>query len=319
MSVIGSILLVVIFVVLVVTVFAGNYLVNFAIGENEQADMVAPPETLEEKYQQQYKENQAKLQEQRKKWLDICKIETVRVTADDQAVLVGNTYIVDENSHKWVLGIHGYSGNRDGMEEPVSRFGLAQYNALIMDLRAHGESGGKFKGMGWLDRKDLCRWVDKIISIDPEAEIIIYGISMGGAAAMMVSGEKLPANVKGIVEDCGYSDVWNMFKYEVKYIFKIPAFPILHMASFISSIRAGYNFREASAIAQVAKCEKPMLFIHGPKDILVNPNMMPLAYDACPAPKAKLMIEGAGHANSYILDTELYYNTVFQFIEQKCS
>ena len=35
---------------------------------------------------------------------------------------------------------------------------------------------------------------------------------MGGATVMMVSGGELPTNVKAIVEDCGYTSVWEMFE-----------------------------------------------------------------------------------------------------------
>ena len=42
--------------------------------------------------------------------------------------------------------------------------------------------------MGWLDRKDVLRWIDYIIQRDPDAEIVIHGISMGAATTMMTAG-----------------------------------------------------------------------------------------------------------------------------------
>lgn len=46
---------------------------------------------------------------------------------------------------------------------------------------AHGNSEGQYIGMGWLDRKDMLKWIDYVISLDKNAQIALYGESMGGA------------------------------------------------------------------------------------------------------------------------------------------
>ena len=102
--------------------------------------------------------------------------------------------------------------------------------------------------MGWLDKEDVKLWIDYVIAMDPDAEIVLHGVSMGGATVMMTSGEELPSNVKAIIDDCGYTSVWDEFTNEARYLFHISQFPILYTASAISKIRAGYSFQEASAI-----------------------------------------------------------------------
>ena len=49
--------------------------------------------------------------------------------------------------------------------------------------------------MGWLDRYDIRDWARQIVSRDPDAKIIIHGISMGAAAAMMAAGEPAGAEM----------------------------------------------------------------------------------------------------------------------------
>lgn len=39
-------------------------------------------------------------------------------------------------------------------------------------------------------------------------------------------------------------------------------------------------------------------------------------YNAATCPKEKLVIQGAGHANSCSVNSELYYQTIFRFIEK---
>ena len=69
--------------------------------------------------------------------------------------------------------------------------------------------------MGWDDRNDIINLIEYIIAEDGKAEIVLFGVSMG-ATVMMVSGEKLPSNVKAVVEDCGYTSAWDQFAYQLK-------------------------------------------------------------------------------------------------------
>ena len=191
----------------------------------------------------------------------------------------------------------------------------AGYQVIAPDLRACGESEGDYVGMGWLDRKDVLQWIDYIIEQDPEAKIVVHGISMGAATTMMTAGESTPDNVKAFVEDCGYTSVWDIFSSELQLRFGLPEFPILYTASGVARLRAGYSFTEASALAQVARCEKPMLFIHGTADDFIPYEMMDTLYNAKPGDnKAELTAEGAGHGEAMYALGDSYWDTVFDFI-----
>ena len=76
---------------------------------------------------------------------------------------------------------------------------------LTPDLRACGDSEGDFVGMVWLDRKDVLNWIDWITERDPDAQIVLYEISMGAATTMMTAGENTPDQVTVFIEDCGYT------------------------------------------------------------------------------------------------------------------
>ncbi len=128
--------------------------------------------------------------------------------------------------------------------------------------------------MGWPDLKDMLQWIGWVLERDSQAQLVLHGISMGGAAVMMTAGESLPSQVKAIVEDCGYTSVWDIFADEMDYLFHLPAFPLLNIANSISSFRAGYSFSEASALKQIARAQVPVLFIHGSEDNFVHTDMV---------------------------------------------
>lgn len=304
---------------LAVLMFAGNYLVDFAIVRKENAKDVAPESTVTAENQEIIDSNIKEIQEQTDQWLQMVRQEEAELVSEDGLKLKGDVFWTDSGSHKWLIAVHGYTGKRQDMQNVAGFYGLQGYNVLTPDMRAHGESQGTYIGMGWLDRQDILKWIQYVIDLDDQAEIVLHGISMGGATVMMASGEKLPQQVKGIVEDCGYTSVWDIFSDELSYLFHLPDFPILYVADGIAWLRAGYEFKSASALEQVTKSQVPILFIHGSEDNFVHTDMVYELYDACQAPKELLVIQGAGHGDAYKMDPELYFHTVFNFLEKECS
>jgi fermentation-respiration switch protein FrsA (DUF1100 family) len=81
-------------------------------------------------------------------------------------------------------------------------------------------------------------------------------------------------------------------------------------------MKYGWTFREASPLKQVAKCQKPILFIHGEKDTFVPTEMAYRLYEAKPAPKQLWTVPNTGHADSYINFPEEYTKKVKEFVSE---
>lgn len=216
---------------------------------------------------------------------------------------------------KYALVCHGYTSKAKHMAGFVNKFHTLGYNVLAVDARAHGDSEGTKIGMGWVERFDVIEWINYIISLEPDAQIILHGVSMGASTVLMASGEELPKNVKAIIADCGYTSEWDEFRQEAD-VLHIPWFPVLNASSAISKIRDGYEFKQASAVEQVKKSHTPTLFIHGSEDELVPYGMLNELYSAANCEKEILTIQGAGHALSSSVAPELYWNTVEAFLEK---
>lgn len=233
--------------------------------------------------------------------------------------LYSRLIISHPESKKWVICVHGYRsfGQRD-MAFVASKFSDEGYNILVPDLRAHGKSTGNVIGMGWLDRFDLLKWIQEVLIIEPEAEIILFGGSMGAATVMMTSGENLPKNIKGLIVDCGYSSVYNEFATILHSAFKLPTFPILTIANILAKKKVGYSLKEASSVNQLEKNELPTLFIHGTGDKFVPHQMIYENMEATNGVKESLIVEKAPHFSSFIYEPEHYFETVFEFVHRYC-
>ena len=193
------------------------------------------------------------------------------------------------------------------------------YNILLPDLHSHGKSDGRYIQMGWRDKDDVRRWIDVAIgTFGNNTDIVITGISMGGATTMMTSGEKLPSNVKCFVEDCGYTSVWDEFQNELAASYHLPAFPLLYLTSALNKVVNGWSFGEASSLHQVRNCRLPMMFIHGENDTYVPTSMVYTLYYAKTEPKELYISPGSVHTMSYHDNPQEYSKRVGEFVTEYC-
>lgn len=225
-------------------------------------------------------------------------------------------YREKNDNHLWIIMIHGYKSNNQNMMSYGDRYYEKGYSVLLPNNRAHENSEGDYIGMGWLDKDDIAKWVDWINGKDSQAQIILHGVSMGGATTMNVAGDNLD-HVIGYIEDCGYTSVWDIFASELDKRFSLPTFPVLDISNLVAKFHAGYDFKDASSLKQVAKSKKPMLFIHGGKDDFVPTDMVYELYDAATCVKDIFIVEPAGHAEAKDYNPDAYWNKVFTFIDEK--
>lgn len=290
--------------------FVGNYFYNLALNPNTSKDIVfGTPEEAEATSGQVLDSDVTWL-------LNDSNYTDEYITSSDKLKLHSYKVTNQNNSNKWVIAVHGYTSEGINMSTYAKHYYDNGYNVLIPDLRAHGLSEGNYIGMGWDDRLDIISWINSILNENPNAEIILHGVSMGASTVLMTSGEEIPSNVKAIVADCGYTSVWDEFAYQLDDLFSLPEFPILNVSSMVAKIRAGYFLGEASSLEQVKNSKTPILYIHGDKDYFVPYYMMEELYNATSSEKEMLTIKGAEHAKASEVDPETYWNTVNNFINK---
>ncbi|MBE5935602.1 MAG: alpha/beta hydrolase [Lachnospiraceae bacterium] len=223
-----------------------------------------------------------------------------------------------KNNKRVVICFHGYTsqGLKDfiGLTDYYFKRGYAM---LHPDARAHGASEGDYVGFGCLDRKDALGWINQIIDkCGEDVEIYLHGISMGGATVLMASGLELPSQVKGIISDCAFTSPKEVFTHVLRSMYHMPAFPIIQGANLLNKKLAGYGTDECNASREIVNTTIPILFIHGSGDTFVPVAMCHKLYDVCGAPKKKLIIEGAAHAESYFKDMEAYEKALDEFTKE---
>ena len=222
-----------------------------------------------------------------------------------------------DEGHRYLILCHGYSGRPSDLAREAFVAHRAGYSVLLPAARGHERNDDRYVGMGWLDAYDLLAWIGALIAFDPQARIALYGVSMGGAEVMMASGLDLPPQVRCIVEDCGYTSVWDELAVQMRNLMHLPVHPLLDAAQVVCRARAGYGFSEASAVQRLRAARVPMLFIHGADDSFVPPAMLDAVYEACASPvKERVLFEGAAHGASSYTHPERYAATVEDFLSR---
>ena len=75
----------------------------------------------------------------------------VSLQSEDGYKLVAEEFSAKEESGKWVMLLHGYTGWKEEMFPFAYWYYEQGYHVLVPDLRCQGESEGDFIGMGWTD------------------------------------------------------------------------------------------------------------------------------------------------------------------------
>ncbi|MCH5332908.1 MAG: alpha/beta fold hydrolase [Agathobacter sp.] len=251
-----------------------------------------------------------------KSWLAQAKGQKLELESEDGYRLVAQEFYAKEDSHQWVLLLHGYTGWKEEMYPFAAWYFDQGFHVVVPDLRCQGESEGDFIGMGWTDHYDCNLWIQYILERDENAQIVLHGQSMGAATALIMTGdENLSDHVKAVVSDCAYTDAYSMFADKITSWFGLPPFPFVDSACLMLRLRGGYNLRNASAIRAVAESDTPTLFIHGEEDALIPVEMTYELYEAAACEKELLIVEGAGHAQSQDKAPQTYYDTIKNFLE----
>lgn len=300
-------------------VIVGLLITAIGVGEAYFFNVAFVPgeKTVLNKYSSKKKEDP--LAENKRWYASVKKQNWKMMSANNQYRLDAN-YIPAENSNKTAILLHGFMNNKDAMAAYAGMFHKMGYSVLMPDARAQGESQGKYIGYGWPEKYDVRKWTEKLLSKEgKDQKIVIFGVSMGGATTMMTSGLKMPKQVKAYIEDCGYTDVKSEFLHEAHDLYSLPgpvASGAVNILSGISKVKLGFYLNDASAIKQLEKNTRPMMFIHGSKDNFVPTQMVYKNYKASKGPKELWIAKGAAHARSYETYPQEYEKRVDRFLNK---
>jgi len=197
----------------------------------------------------------------------------------------------------------------------VARCQRLGHNALVVDQRGCNQSDGHVISFGILESRDCPIWVDYILrEINPNATILLTGISMGAATVMIASSRELPKNVVATLADCGYTSAKEIIQkvmrdqeYPVKLLY-----PLVRLGA---KLYGKFDPEETSPIESVKHSRLPILFFHGDADDFVPHEMSLQNYEACTTKKRMVSVPNAAHGLCFPIDEEAYLREMRDFFD----
>ena len=257
------------------------------------------------------------------RWFEFVRpsFEAVDLTASDGCRLVGHELLAGAPSQDWLVYAPGLGGTWKSGLCFARRFAQRGFNLLLLDMRSQGESGGTSVGYGHIERRDLVEWCEWIVSRDADARIVLAGFSMGAAAVVEASGESdLPDQVKAILSDSAYADLWGEAMYLLgkgnggaSFLLR-PTFDIARLALRVG--KQGLDLAAASAEEAIGRSSTPSFIVCGADDSAVPKGSSQRLASAAACEHELLVVPGTGHCCASLADPDAYYGALFGFLDR---
>ena len=250
-------------------------------------------------------------------WMAKQGVKPLQVMSYDGKRLYGR-FVHRENAKGTVIFFHGYRSHYGVDFSGSMEFYHNQgYNTLYCDQRAHGLSQGRLITYGVKERLDVMSWVTYMgLMLGQDHPIFLSGLSMGATTVLMAADMELPANVRGIIADCGFTSPGDQLRFLVKKWYRLPPKPTVKLLGLYTRIFGGFGMDEWSTELALAVAKYPILLAHGEADTLVPSFMSQKAFDACTGKKRLELFPEAEHGVSYLSDKARYQKALLEFLEE---
>lgn len=165
--------------------------------------------------------------------------------------------------------LHGYADAKVGAVAWAPLFHALGWSLLAIDLRAHGESGGRFCSVGYWERHDISAVIDELRSRQPALRHIgLFGVSLGAAVAAATAASR-EALACAILDSCLLSPRSAMI--EGTRAFGLPGRLLPRLALFLAERFARADFASVAPLVTLPQVRCPLMLIHSTADVHVSP------------------------------------------------
>ena len=231
-----------------------------------------------------------------------------------------SAYIIKSNTdtqNGTIILLHGIRANKEHFLPLAKQLADSSYNSVIIDLRAHGESEGKYCTFGFLEKYDISILVDSLYNrSDLNKNIGIWGQSLGGSIAMQ-SMATTPKIKYGIIEST-FSD-FDIIVHD--YMQNYLGFDIPFLTNYLISRASKITYFEPSDVKPylyARKIVQPIIISHGSLDDRITiDNGLKNFNNVSSSEKEFIEIVGANHLNLWEVGGQDYFNKIFKFLNDR--
>ena len=198
-----------------------------------------------------------------------------------------------------VLLLHGVRMDKRSLAKVGVALAADGYRAVLVDLRGHGESSGRYLTYGGVEVSDISTLIDALQMRDPKPGCTgVYGFSYGGAVALEL-GARDP-RITAVVAVSSFSGLREVVNdYRKKYL--PAAFSVIPSDWFQGAVdeagkMAAFDPDRIAPLRAVARSSAALLLIHGSADTQVPLRHSQDLFRAAAGNARLVTVAGAEHA-----------------------
>ncbi len=216
-----------------------------------------------------------------------------------------------------IILLHGIRADKELFWEISTQLAEAGFNAIALDLRAHGNSEGTYCTYGIKEKKDVEILIDSLPShLHPKAPLGIWGFSLGGAVAMQAMAEDQRIQF-GLIEST-FNSMPSITHSYVKRLAKMDIKPFTEVMIDRAGKIADFTPELASPLQIAPRITQPILMIHGKKDKRIFYKEGQKNFNALGSTdKEFILIEDAYHTTLWKTKQIDYIPYVISFLKEK--
>jgi len=236
---------------------------------------------------------------------------------DDNLLLTANMYFTQKPLIANIILVHGIRSNKEKFLPVINLLTQNGYNAIALDLRAHGASEGQFCTFGYKEKDDISRLITYLHdSQDVKGKIGIWAHSLGSAISLQAMAND--DRIQFAVLESPYANYKQIMGDYSSYFLHLDAPFINDFLLSRSGEMADFCPKEINPIDIVNKIQQPILLVHGLDDKKINPKNSQLIYDKLPTNnKELLLIKKASHSNIWQVGGKKYFQKVIGFFNKQ--
>lgn len=212
-----------------------------------------------------------------------------------------------------ILLLHGVRADRRSMIDRARFLKRHGYSLLLLDLQAHGESGGEHITFGARESKDVEAAVAMLRKLTPGQPLAVIGVSLGGASVTLSEASYA---FDAIVLESVYPTIEDAISNRLR-LHLGPAGPLLEPLLTVQlNARLDVKPSQLQPIEKIGTIRAPILIVHGAEDKHTTLEEAKKLFAAARMPKEFLTIPGAGHVDLHAYDNALYEQHIIAFLRR---
>jgi alpha-beta hydrolase superfamily lysophospholipase len=241
-------------------------------------------------------------------------IESFRLSTVDGED-IGAWYVEGRLGEPVVLLLHGHGGNRGHGLRRAEMMASRGCSAMMISLRANGDSTGNFDDIGYSARHDVVAAVEWIEKNHPKHPVVIWGQSMGAAAAIFAAQE-LGERVNGYILECPYQDLHTAVRHRTEYFLPTGLDRLAYLGLLTVSPLVMPDANKISLLDSICNvpASTPVLILAGGSDRRARPEEARAIYDRVQSHGQLVVFEGADHLQLMRDDPKRYRRLVEEFL-----